>query len=213
MTEHSFEYKALRFLNDRIELYDISEHDLRTALFDIPQNEYAQGVASLREIGYIKNKDLYEKGISITTQGQVKLQQLQKIVDSERKGAESDSENTSPIHQLPTGIKRYFLINGNSYTMGSGTFWVALPIICSLAFFLGTIKYDADKIALVERKAALEDTIRVRDSRINQMRHFSDSALDILSRIPYSEMTLDTQSFRKVQTTIENAGAVLYLNK
>ena len=82
--------------------------------------------------------------------------------------------------KLPSGIKKYFLINRSSYTIGTGTFWVVLPIICSLAFFLGTIKYDADKISLVEDKKALQDTIRIRENTIKYLRHNSDSALNIL---------------------------------
>lgn len=100
MTEQSFEYKALRFLNDRFELYDISDHDLKTALFDIPKNEYDQGMASLREIGYIKNKDLYEKGLTVTEQGKVRLQQMQKVVDSEKKQLKTFWERISPIRDL-----------------------------------------------------------------------------------------------------------------
>ena len=98
-------------------------------------------------------------------------------------------------------------------SIGSGTFWVALPIICSLAFFLGTIKYDVDKISLAEQKKALQDTIRLREATITYLRHNSDSALNILGHMPYDEMTLDTNEFRKVQTNIENAGAALSLNK
>lgn len=113
----------------------------------------------------------------------------------------------------PSGIKKYFLINGSSYTIGTGTFWVALPIICSVAFFLGTIKYDADKISLVEDKKALQDTIKIRDNTIKYLRNNSDSAVNILSHMPYSEMKLDSNEFRKVQTNIENAGAALNLNK
>lgn len=115
--------------------------------------------------------------------------------------------------KTPSGIKKYFLISGSSYTMGTGTFWVALPIICSLAFLLGTIKYDADKISLVEDKKALQDTIRARENTIKYLRHNSDSALSILSHMPFNEMSLDSGEFRKVQTNIENAGSALYLNK
>ena len=78
MIDQSFEYKALRFLNDRIERYDITDHSLKIALYDIPENEYIQGMDVLRNNGYIKNKELYEKGLSITPQGQVKLQKTSK---------------------------------------------------------------------------------------------------------------------------------------
>jgi len=77
---------------------------------------------------------------------------------------------------IPSGIKKYFLINGNTYTIGTGIFWAVLPIICGVAFFLGTIKYDADKINLSEKKRALEDTIKLRDNTIKFIRRNSDSA-------------------------------------
>lgn len=113
----------------------------------------------------------------------------------------------------PNGIKKYFLIEGTSYIIGTGTFWVALPIICSLAFLLGTIKYDSDKINLAENNKALQDTIKIRETTIKYLRKNSDSAINILGQMPYKEMKLDTNEFRKVQTNIENAGSVLYLNK
>ena len=111
------------------------------------------------------------------------------------------------------GVKRFFLINGSTYHIGSGTFWVALPLVCSLSFILGTIKFDTDKINLSEKNKALQDSIKIRENIIKDLRNNSDSALNILSNMPYNEMKLDTQSFRKVQATIENAGGVLYKNK
>ena len=39
----------------------------------------------------------------------------------------------------PKGIKKYFLVDENSYVIGSGTFWVVFPLICVFSFFLGTI--------------------------------------------------------------------------
>jgi hypothetical protein len=209
MTEQSFEYRALRFLNDRIELYNIDDQSLKIALYDFPENQYSEGIDSLRKENYLKNKDHYDKGLSITNQGQLRLQQLQSIIDKEKQESTISSGNGSPIDEQPSGIRKYFLINGNTYTIGTGIFWVALPIICSLSFFLGTVKYDADKINLSDQKKALEDTVKIRENKITELRHYSDSALNILSHMPYSEMTLDTLSFRKVQTTIENASAVL----
>ena len=107
------------------------------------------------------------------------------------------------------GLRKYFLISGNSYSIGISTFWVVLPIICSLSFFLGTIKYDTDKISLIEDKKALQDTIKVRENTIKYLRHNSDSALNILGHMPYNEMRLDTNEFRKVQTNIENGPEIL----
>ncbi len=97
MTKQSFEYRALRFLNDRIELYNITDQSLKIALYDFPENDYIRGTDSLKKAGYIKNKELYEQGLSITAQGQVRLQQLQKIVDREKEQAKTFCEKTSPI--------------------------------------------------------------------------------------------------------------------
>jgi hypothetical protein len=115
--------------------------------------------------------------------------------------------------RMPTGIRKYFLVDGSSYVMGVGTFWIVLPIICGFAFLLGTIKYDMDKIASAEERKALADSLRIREKAIKYLRHNSDSALNILGHMPYDEMKLDTLEFRKVQRTIENAGAALSLNK
>jgi hypothetical protein len=49
-------------------------------------------------------------------------------------------------------FKKFFRIDGSIYHIGAGIFWVALPIICGFAFFLGTIKYDAEKISLADEK-------------------------------------------------------------
>src|SRR6187401_1569917 len=98
MTEQSFEYKTLRFLNDRFELYNITDQTLKIVLSDFTDNDYNQGIDSLRKAGYLKNKELYQQGLSITTQGQTRLQQLQRIVDNEKKETNSVSEKVSRIH-------------------------------------------------------------------------------------------------------------------
>jgi hypothetical protein len=96
-------------------------------------------------------------------------------------------------------------------------FWgVLLTIIgaaYTLGFNFGSYKFDRDKIELSDTNRALTDTIRIRENKIKYIRHNSDSALNILAHMPYDEMKLDTLSWRKVQTTIENAGAALNLNK
>jgi hypothetical protein len=97
MTDQSFEYKALRFLNDRFEVYNITDDVLKIALYDIPESEYTRGMTSLRDLGYIKNKDLYEKGLTITTQGQVRLQQMQKVVDKEKVNEKTFWERLAPV--------------------------------------------------------------------------------------------------------------------
>lgn len=110
-------------------------------------------------------------------------------------------------------IKKYFLVKGNSYVIGIGTFWAVIPVVCGVAFFSGTIKYDSEKINLSEENRALKDTIKVREKKIEYMKRISDSAHNILGHMPYDEMKLDTLEYRKVQTNIENAGAALNLNK
>lgn len=99
MTENSFEYKTLRFLNDRVELYNITEFALRIALYDIPENELNNGLVLLREQKLIDNKGLYEKGLTITKQGQVRLQQMQKFVNHEKKQQKTFWERIAPILQ------------------------------------------------------------------------------------------------------------------
>lgn len=141
MTENSFEYKTLRFLNDRFELYDITEFALKTALYDIPESEFNQGITSLRNIGYIKNKDLYEKGLTITKQGQIRLNQMQKVVDSEK-------------NQL-----------SSSYTKGysNGEKISIISVICVFiggAFFFGMFfgqnRFDKEKIELTDANKELK---------------------------------------------------------
>lgn len=111
------------------------------------------------------------------------------------------------------GFKKYFLVGQNSMTIGIGTFWLAMPIVCGVSYFLGTVKFDSDKIRLHEENRLLSDSIKMNKSTIKYLRKNSDSALNILGHMPYDQMRLDTASFRKVQTNIEQAGAALYLNK
>ncbi len=104
MTEQSCEYKALRFLNDRFELYNITDETLKVALYDIPESEYTRVMTSLRDLGYIKNKELYEKGLTITTQGQVRLQQMQKAVDKEKVNEKTFWERLAPVRDTIASI-------------------------------------------------------------------------------------------------------------
>lgn len=96
-------------------------------------------------------------------------------------------------------------------------FWTTTVILVSAAFtvgfYLGNVRFDSNLIALSDDKKTLQDSLRMKEQLIQKLRHNSDSALNILSHMPYKEMTLNANSFLKVQTTIENAGAVLYLNK
>ena len=103
-------------------------------------------------------------------------------------------------------------------------FWTISVILIggsfSLGFYFGTSKFDNNLIILSDNNRALKndiillkDTLKMRDTVIERIRHISDSALNILGHMPYKEMTLDSLSYRKVQTTIENTGAVWYLIK
>lgn len=110
------------------------------------------------------------------------------------------------------------------YHINTSLFWgVILPLLGGCFYFglyVGTTKFDKNLIELTDSNgelkskiAKLKDTVKTRENSVEYMRHISDSALNILSHMPYKEMTLDSMSYRKVQTTIENAGAALYLNK
>jgi len=96
-------------------------------------------------------------------------------------------------------------------------FWAVILVLVGGAFTLGLYfgnnKFDKDLIELTQIKKDLQDSIKIKENLIKTLRHNSDSALSIISHMPYNEMHLDTLEFRKVQTNIENAGAVLYLNK
>jgi hypothetical protein len=198
MPKHCFEYKALRFLNDRIECYNITHYSFKIALFHIPEKEFIQGIDGLRNIGYIKNKELYEKDLTITLQGQIRLQQFQKIAENEKR------QERQSIIKYPLGLSQEL-------------FWTVLIALVSgvfaLGIYFGSNKFDRNLIELSDTNKELKDIIIARENTINYIRHNSDSALNILDRMHYNEMTLDTLSFRKVQTTIENEGASLYLNK
>lgn len=95
----------------------------------------------------------------------------------------------------------------------NGVFWGFIG-----AFLIGVPLWSFDQgkdlgyQRVDEERLQLKDSVKVLNKAINYMRHNSDSALNILSHMPYDKMTLDTLTYRKVQTNIEGAGAVLYLN-
>jgi hypothetical protein len=99
----------------------------------------------------------------------------------------------------------------------SPIFWTVIVVLMGGAFtlglYFGNTKFDKDLIDLTQTKKDLQDTIRSKENIIQTLRHNSDSALNILGHMPYSDIHLDTLEFRKVQTNLESAGAVLYLNK
>jgi hypothetical protein len=114
-------------------------------------------------------------------------------------------------------------ING-VYHINVSLFWtLALASLGGFFAFgqhVGTTKFDKNLIDLSDSNrtfksdiVSLKDTVKVRENVIEYMRHVSDSTLNILGNMPYKQMTLDSLSFKKVQSTIEKAGAALYLNK
>lgn len=130
------------------------------------------------------------------------------------------------LNQIKNKPKRKHLFRATqgAYQINPGLFWgVILPLLggfFAFGLYVGTTKFDRNLIDLSDSNselktevAHLKDTVKARETSIEYMRQISDSALNILGHMPYREMTLDTLSFRKVQTTIENAGAALYLNK
>ena len=92
------------------------------------------------------------------------------------------------------------------------TIIVIVGAIFSAGVYYGNTKFDRNLIELTDINKTLKDSIRMQDNHIKLIQRNSDSAHQILARMPYKEMTLDTLSYRKVQTTIENAGAALNLN-
>lgn len=96
-------------------------------------------------------------------------------------------------------------------------FWGVIVVLTGGTFALGlhfgNNKFDNNLIELAEINKQIQDSIKAKDQVIKQIRYNSDSALKILSQMPYHEMKLDTLEFQKVQKNIEKVGAVLYLNK
>jgi hypothetical protein len=133
-------------------------------------------------------------------------------------------EELNRIKNKPKPKNILFKATQGVYQINISLFWgVILPLLGGSFVFglnVGTTKFDRNLIDLSDsnrelktKVANLKDTVKVRENSVEYMRRVSDSALNILGHMPYKEMTLDTLSFRKVQTTIENAGAALHLNK
>lgn len=133
-------------------------------------------------------------------------------------------EELNQIRNKPKRKNILFKATQGAYQINTSLFWgVILPLLggfFAFGLYVGTTKFDRNLIDLSDSNrdlktevAHLKDTVKARENSIEYMRQISDSALNILGHMPYKEMTLDTLSFRKVQTTIENAGAALYLNK
>lgn len=133
-------------------------------------------------------------------------------------------EELNQIKNKPKVKKNLFKVTQGVYQINTSLFWgVILSLLggfFAFGLYVGTTKFDKNLIDLSDSNqelkaevANLQDTIKARNNSVEYMRRVSDSALNILGHMPYNEMNLDTLSFRKVQTTIENAGAALYLNK
>ncbi len=99
----------------------------------------------------------------------------------------------------------------------SPLFWSILTILIGASFtlgvYFGNTRFDSNMILLTEEKKALLDTVKIKENLINVFRNNSDSALNILSHLPYSELKIDSLEFNIIQSTIEKVGEVLRLNK
>ena len=122
-----------------------------------------------------------------------------------------------PIKKKPKAKSGYYIIK-HELIWSAGL--ALLGAFFAAGLYIGNTKFDRNLIDLSDSNSllksditSLKDTIKAREHIIEYMRYNSDSALNILSHMPYKDMTLDSQSFNKVQSTIENAGAALYLNK
>lgn len=93
---------------------------------------------------------------------------------------------------------------GISIPLLSGTFYVGQLI--------GNTRYNMATNEVREHNHQLLDSLKLQQRVIERMRFVSDSALNIIGHMPYDQMKLDTTQFHKVQSTIEAAGAALYLN-
>lgn len=139
--------------------------------------------------------------------------ELQKADERLIAAGKIQSEQDKKIHTLQEEVKKQGLI----------TKWknrISIPIVLSLVggifwagWYAGNTKYDKDKIDLSETNIVLKDSLKLYRKGIDYLRMSSDSAHQILGHMPYNEMSLDTAQHHKVQSTIENAGHILYLNK
>jgi DNA-binding PadR family transcriptional regulator len=95
LTEKSPEYKFLRFLNTHNEDYDIQENKLKTVLGDLTSDQFYETLQSLKKVGYIGNKELREKGLTITDQGKLRLNQIHNVIEEEER-----------IRQVEIGVRK-----------------------------------------------------------------------------------------------------------
>jgi hypothetical protein len=154
-------------------------------------------------------------------------QQLEELVPKYNFQVEENRRLHQEFQNLQTEAKQkrtYWKILNGVYHINVPLFWsVALPLLggfFAFGLYAGTTKFDKNLIELSDSNrifqsdiVSLKDTIKVRENGIEYMRHVSDSALNILGNVPYTEIVLDSIAFKKIQSTIEKAGAALYLNK
>jgi len=106
------------------------------------------------------------------------------------------------------------------YSIKHELFWsvllgISLPLLSFtfyIGHFIGNTKYDMSVYEIRETDKLLRDSLKLQRRTIERMRFVSDSALNIIAHMPYDQMKLDTSEFHKVQSTIEAAGAALYIN-
>jgi hypothetical protein len=198
---NAYAYKAKQLIENFIEQL---EEKKRIAITEATQKSKAT---------LSREDNLKQQIASLTTNYNSLLSEKQKI-----------EEDLNQIKNKPKQKNILFKAAKGVYQINPSLFWgVILPLLggfFAFGLYVGTTKFDKNLIDLSdsnrEYKNAivnLKDTVKARENSVEYMRRISDSALNILGHMPYKEMTLDTSSFRKVQMTIENAGAALYLNK
>ena len=215
-------YRKLKsdYAISKIPVYDLNATRQNEKMFQKKAIDYMDGLINYlreKEKIEIKEQERQEKNrqVEAETKRKQQIEKKQEIIESK-----------PAVKPLPEPPKKVTMETHDKkhYSIGIGIFWtVALGLagmIFSFGYYVGTTKFDSDKNelykanqVLTDNQRALQDSITTRDNTIKYLRHNSDSALNILSHMPYNEMKLDTPSYRRVQTTIENAGAALSLNK
>ena len=115
--EEELEYRILFYLNSNIEIYDITDAVLRGQFFSAPEKRYQKAIASLGQQNYVGNKINQGKGITITPDGQKRLNEIQSKINLENnKRTKNILTLTSLIGILGLiglGIQCYFIYQQN----------------------------------------------------------------------------------------------------
>lgn len=123
------------------------------------------------------------------------------------------AEQETKIRTLEIQAKRNGLMTKLTNSASIGIILTLIGGLFTTGYYVGNTKFDRDKIQLSDENRTIRDSIGIYKKGIEYMRNNSDSALNAMASMPYSHMKLDTSEYRKVQSTIEKGGYMLYLNK